>query len=391
VLSAHDGLLKLRTGLPRPAFGHESLAAEAIRRVFLPTTRVSWERGEGGGQLSERSRLYAACAALLNEQARAAASAPQNRRPPVASAFVTTFDVELEMALLSAEASPFLVAVPYHVLVGSLADRAQARSHPVWIAYVVRPGLDGLDGLLAPTEWIVLHNDIFGGVSSIAEQRGGSPAVLAHDATHLRLRNLPVVVRLSGSPLVKPPPLYDPATNTWTELVHELASVPGTTFEPAVEPTGDARDPGMVLEHAVVIDEYAAMQQTAAELFAPGTGRIGLPTALAGGSSTGDRARFWVLLGVQVGDPGVRHRVAFEMSAPALTDMPRVNAPDRPGVVVNRRLSSEDQELLHWFGFDVVHGRCQDFIDDLERIAAHHAEGWWHPSDAPCSLEVDGR
>lgn len=385
-LSTRDGLLKLRSGLPRPAFAHQGLAAEAVRGVFEPRTRVSWDRSQAGKASSDRSRLYAACAKLLNAQAAEAASTwPQQLRPPVASAFVTTFDLELEMALLRAAASPFLVVVPFHVLVGGLTKRADVQSHPAWLAYVVRPDIDGVDDLLKPSEWVVLRSDLFQGVAAIPVDRDESTAVVARGDPSLRFGNLPVVVRLSGSPLVTPPPLYDQATNRWTPHVDELKNVPGTSFRPPAEPSGNPRDPGIAIEHAVVIDEYAAMQQTAAELFTPEkNARIGLPTELAGGK--GDRARFWMLLGVQVSDPGMRHRVAFQMSAPALTGLVPLSAPTRPGVVVNRRLTSEDQELLHWFGFDVVHGRCQDFVEDLERVAAHHVAGWWHPVDADCTI-----
>lgn len=383
-LAVRDGLVKLRSGMPRPAYEYQGLAATAVSGVFEEKTQHSWERGQTDDPASERSSLYGACAALLNAQASEAASAQQNLRPPVASAFVTTFDLELEMALLRAAASPFLVAVPFRVLVGTLDEPADLKSYPAWIAYVVRPDVDGLEGLLDPTEWIVLRDGLFGGVKSIPPERGGQAAVVAHDNTRLRYGNLPVVVRLSGSPLVRPLSLYDESTSSWKGHLKDLREILGKEFSPPAEPSGNPSDPGVVLEHAVVIDEYAAMQQTAAELFMPSNrARVGLPTELVANKDS--RARFWMLLGVQVSDPGMRHRVAFQMSAPALTGIPRVGSPSHPGIVVNRRLTSEDQELLYWFGFDVVHGRCQDFVEDLQRVATHHKERRWHRLNEQCT------
>jgi hypothetical protein len=380
-----DGAQRVRTGLPRPAFANPTQAAEAVQQIFLPTTVVSWDKSEASPGLSERSLLYATCAALLQAQAKARASETTSVLPPVASAFVTTFDLELEMALLrSVDKSPYLVALPFNVLVGSVDDRSSATSHPIWLGHVVRPDVDGLESLLRPTEWIVLREEMFG--DAIPAERGGKPYPLDYEQRHLRYGNLPIIVRLSGCPLVAPPPVCDHSGGTWLPFVDELAKVLPEQFLTGLgNPTGNADDPGLILEHAIVLDEYAAMQQTATELFTPGpNSRIGLPSALAAGADR--RPRFWMLLGVQVGDPGMRHRVAFQISAPELTSSAPLQAPKRAGMVVNRRMSSEDQDLLHWFGFDVIQGRCQDFIQDLERLVAHVRARRWHACDRTCEV-----
>jgi hypothetical protein len=380
-----DGAQRVRTGLPRPAFANPTQAAEAVQQIFLPTTEVSWESAQTSAGSSERSILYATCAALLQAQAFARASETTQNLPPVASVFITTFDLELEMALLrSSHRSPFLVALPFNVLVGSIDDRSSATSHPIWLGYVVRPDIDELEGLLQPTEWVVLREDMFS--EAIPAERGGEPRPLDREQRHLRYGNLPIVVRLSGCPLVAAPSTCSSDARAWLPFVDKLAAVLGEPFLSALgEPTGRSDDPGLMLEHAVVLDEYAAMQQTATELFTPApNSRIGLPSALAAGETR--RPRFWLLLGVQVGDAGMRHRVAFQISSPELTSSAPLQMPKRAGLVVNRRMSSEDQDLLHWFGFDVVQGRCQDFIPDLERLVAHHRVERWHSDDRKCEV-----
>jgi hypothetical protein len=103
-------------------------------------------------------------------------------------------------------------------------------------------------------------------------------------------------------------------------------------------------------------------------------------------------ARYWTFLGVQVGDHGIRHRLATHLSAPQLTnDKDRTSRPpERTGIVVTRRIGSAERELLHWHGFDIVKEFCGSFEDDLLDYARHvEARRPMHPLDCTAS-DLDG-
>ena len=341
---------EMESGHPRPAFNDINDGAEFITKRYEEVTKNSWSTV--GGIQSERDRLYTAVAATLRQQA-ALRSAPGERKspdkPPPASAFVTTFDLELEMALLKGSDKPFLVALPVNLV---FEDTSTETAKPAvaascWLGCVVRPTADSdLEIVTRPSEWFLLTDG----------------AWLDYENT---LGDTPVVVRLSGCPLIRLPCLSN-ADGGWTEI--------GRTIVNHLK-LGNGLDAGdYELHHAVLLDEYGAMRQAANDFFVVNTGsgntRYGLPTRITDGASSSFR-RFWMVLGVPVGDSTIRYRFTSHMMSPDFSTEERRGAPRRAGLAVNWHIEPPVRDLLYWYGFDVVRGRCQEFTEEIEHYLAH--------------------
>jgi hypothetical protein len=114
--------------------------------------------------------------------------------------------------------------------------------------------------------------------------------------------------------------------------------------------------------------------------------RYGIPEDITGvEQNKRSYSRFWMILGVQMGDSGVRYRVTSQVASPissmAQTDTSR--RPRRAGVVVNQRLDVSEQDLLYWYGFDlVVAAPCQQFGIDLDHYVRHlnHPDARTYPA-----------
>jgi len=171
----------------------------------------------------------------------------------------------------------------------------------------------------------------------------------------------------------------------------------------------------MTFRHAVIVSEHDAMLQNAmdAQPWAKGwslCSRLPLDTV----ADDWDWRRFWMLLGVQVGDHAIRQRVSHvvawypasqprdsqETSAPrrggaALTardndrnsqdvaasdgapkdsDSDEVEvATGRLGVIISRHVGHLEQDLLYWDRFDIVENSdAHLFAEDLEHVASEH-------------------
>lgn len=213
-----------------------------------------------------------------------------------------------------------------------------------WVGCVVHPNHslkpgDQLEKLRQPSEWFDLTE------SNLQEYM-----------------NYPIVVRISGAPLIRLPKLSEKSA-----LEHSLR----------LRLDISDRTP-LTLTHAILLDEYSAMQQTATELFVFRNNqetdvRYGLPPQLTAGSEGADR--FWLVLGVQVNDSGVRFRLAAQLASLSWIGQSRGSLRSRTGVMVNRRLDSSAPELLHWAGFDVVEDRCEEWSSDIEHLVEHLVTG----------------
>jgi hypothetical protein len=328
----------------------------------MAVTEKSWHTVRADSEPSGRDDFYRSAATLLIEQARYRRREPRASKPPLASAFVTSFDLELEMALLSApDAEPFVVAMPVNLLVGYPGHGRPRRALTCWLGCTVYPDhkLDPqaqLSRLLRPDEWFLMSDPRF--------------AVRAH-------ADMPLVVRLNGCPLIEWPKnwLEDEKFRPVRQAILELFAKGGFDYD---------EEAGLPLElsHAVLIDEYVSMQQAAVELFVSTKSgevddkvRYGLPEPITGVPND-TFARFWMVLGVQVGDSSVRYRFATQVASPALLD-PRSGDPVDPehsGVVVNWRTDAMVRDLLAWYGFDVILGDCQAHRQDLDHYIRHLQE-----------------
>lgn len=351
-------------------------ARAALAKELRDTTELSWQSrlppASGGPfaavAVSHRDQLYDAVARLLIAQAKLSVadadttvgSAPGSvsRRSDVADtlarsshhadayppavAFVTSFDLELEMALLALR-SPFRLVMPFYVR----RSGSNTAIGYVWLQTLVAPppvesGLTAgqLTMLYRPTEWSLLST---------------------HPMRKDEWPGVPAVVRLAGSPLVDGPDLAT-AQGAWADRLREQLG------------------PKARLVGTVLLDEHTALQQWAADLGMPrvpnGTrDRLGLPERFVTGVNEETDARFWFLLGVQLNDDGVRHRSAALVGAADLrggvTSKPRTLRPRRMGVMVNRRSTPDQREVFIWQGLDVVAATYDDVLPALIHIAEH--------------------
>ena len=347
-------------GRTRPAFINITAAPVAVQDRYAELTINSWKNRYaaklGRANPSSRVMFYDSVAKVLRKQASVRTAATQvKKKPPVSSIFVTTFDLELEMALWAAGTEPFVIAMPVNLMKEDCASTC-------WLACVITPDDNrSMDDQLrslrnpAPEDWFLISGETYFGGSA----RG----------------MMPIVVRLNGCPLISLPKLT--SEGHWTPLALAAHALLFHASPPESLPEGK-RQP-MRFEHGVLLDEYAAMQQTAADFFGSSPTmeskdrvKFGLPSEIAGGMTTAFQ-RFWMLMGVQIGDSSVRSRFAYQMVAPKMSSdtPPGRSAPLRSGVVVNRRIDSAARDLLYWYNYDVVADRCESFREDLDHYAEH--------------------
>ncbi len=357
-LSNYNDIEEGRVGMP--LFRTMSAAQDIIRTRYARITRAAWE--------SPADALHIAAAKLLiaEEQFRRprrlqASTRTEPGEPPLATAFVTSFDVELELALLR-ETEPFTVALPVHVV-----NTVDTVAHTSWLAIRV-PGR--LPDETAEQSFKKLTEPDEAQISIL-----GVRAVV----------DGPVVVRLAGCPLIKLPELRD-AGRLHKELIvfFEAALKVEANWKASREPKAFEKRLARIkdtlsLEPAVVINEHDAILQNELDLLPTGEGpsgdesdsrdkRFGLHPGVTAGAA--GWARFWMLLGVQISDSAVRQRIATLVSATSLTSDPHIRI-DRSGIAVNAHITALEQDLLFWNGFDVVTDDAADFAGDLKHYAAH--------------------
>ena len=327
---------------PRPITINLDSAEKSLKEGFKDKADASWLRYKDG--LRSGSEIYQRVAGLLVAQSAVRSGWKKDPgKPPVAAAFVATFDLELELALLS-QSQPFVVALPVTVATTT------GTSAYAWIGYKVVPDgkPDSLDAVLEPDHWFVLSNN------------RGYP--------RQELSNLPTVVRLTGSPLVELP----------ADLPHRL----GNDLGGVLGRRGDADDGAAVLaiSHAVLLDEFAALAQSTNAMRVEAAQETknrrwpGLPNSITG-SMNADYTRFWMMLGVQTGDAAIRQTVAGFLARLHATS--RIHRPGllRNGIAVNEWIAGEAEDLMLWSGLDVVRTSCEEFGPDLAHYYAKHLQG----------------
>lgn len=410
----------------RPAFSTLTGVGDKVADFFHRPTTQSWEdwvaasrrrgddvglRASDSGAFSDRQRFYLSIAELLWAESRARTDA-RPAKLPVASGFAASFDLELEMALLAtapAGASIYVV-VPVQVL----PERESNHAKLCWLRAEIRRSKGSLEpdlqSLLEPERWDLVHPNLEDGLEQ------------------------PHVVHLSGCPLL-PLPVHGSEHHQVLEQLN--ASMQDALFPFAPE--------HLVLEHAVTIDEYLALQQSEAELLwsvgqrtGGGTNReasgmsLALPPLILSSStekgSDGGSPRFWMTLGVPVSDPAIRSRIVTQLTLKTLLEKtqqgsaahstagvgsalhdddedeeeenlgvvvarPKEAVRGLAGVVVNRRITQEEGGILYWLGLDVVHAIAENFMDDVRHYTLHLAPGREHErvqTTGPCPLAPAG-
>jgi hypothetical protein len=361
-LSMNEHGRQLLTGHPRPAFNRITTASDQVKKRYEEVTAESW-KSLGVRPVSDRDKFYGAVAAVLRRQAQLRRETVKAVSPPPASVFVTTFDLELEMALWAGSTEPFVVAVPVNVL---RRGRNDPETKPdlataVWLGCVIRPTREGdqLAALRSPKHWFLFTDwkDLYDWKE---DQEWGSP----EDEEE---QDMPIVVRLNGCPLIKLPDLTqggrfsDLGAKVVRHVLHDL---------PTAADNVDLR-----IDHAVLLDDHAAMRHIVSEMYMyEPLMRMGLPPELTAGTKS-TFSRFWMLMGAQVGDSGVRFRLASQMLAPVFSDqLTGDGGAARAGLAVNRRIDAAVGDLLNWYEFDVVRDQCERTTEQLLHYLRHLQE-----------------
>lgn len=311
-------------------------------RAFLVTgleraTAASWNDRKAD-LASERSAFYDQVAATAVRQAVIHEGAVDGQEQfPLSAIFVTGFDLEAELALLYQGAS-FIVVAPFlvHARVGTRTE--------VGFTWLMKP-VDGESGantaladITSPTGWQRISSDGF------ADAATGRP----------------VVVRLTGSPLMDPP--------NDTELVSELVNAGIRRWKQATERR---------VTHALLIDEHAGLHHWLPEM--DGERKNAIPKDTF--SNTQWSPRFWVLVGVQIGDAAVRQRIAALLSSIPLRGLRAEDHAELSlaGVALIRASEAGDRDVLNWRGIDVVRANFPQLTADLSDCAGRlrHHETWW--------------
>lgn len=300
--------------------------------------------------------------------------------PLEAAAFVTTFDIELEMAMAREfPGEPFVVAVPVEVTAKvDLVSRAKG----IWMGYVVNPPKASPDPSPeshteaikhaivhpSPDAWVVLSG------ADLNREFDVSDPLRAMLPGRDTLAGLPFIVRVMGSPLIdltidRNKPILQ------TILKHTL--VPDETSPGEAKRSGDQPRPHQMpatqLKHAVILEENQSLRWSvpAAALGIRSLPR-GLPRALT--SSTPGFWRYWAFVGVQFSDSVVRQRLISEMVAAGILQQnsSSYRRPMAMGLAVNREpIGSRATETLLWSEIDVVQDDCAKLNGYFSHYTAH--------------------
>lgn len=339
---------------PSPKNRLQTKAEEVLSARLLEITKESW-RTQWHAANTMRDSLYDSVASIVFDQAEKASQLPRSVReaPPLPTIFVSSFDVELEMALWesalptsgAAAGRTFIVVLPVLAIDQLSSSTRDASLHWVWREVVPEPGSESeeLDRLLGVTaeESEIVWRELTGQEDFL-------------DPTAPNFRAVPIVVRIAGSPLMR-------VTGANTEMRARSSAAQRKSPEP-------------LMRQALAFDEYTAVNQTVLDIVnAMQSGGGGLPAALTGDTAPGIR-RFWMLLGAQIADPAIRMRLFAQGFSPAIYIDGKTAGEDgqdlavSAGVVVNRRSSAGDRITPQWLALDVVEGDLSSLVGPLSEL-----------------------
>lgn len=297
----------VQPGHRRPRSSHMETVAKDVAEIMLPASLAAWTAPVRTAEGQENFDFYNSVADSLwaQHRAREAWYSRDGGRDeagdlPQVIAFVSSFDYELETALWRQAAESggtFSVIIPVYAVP---QGNQQEVGDFVWLEGIIsvpqlsRRGLDNPTAeqfhqqLLRPTSWQV--------VSSRRDHR---------HARH------PVVVRLSGCPLIPLPSLSGPQGSA---LRNDLAGLQLTQVESLV--------------HSVTVDEFLALRQTEADwVWSTSEAKSNeavsraLPNEFVGTSEKAAE-RYWAIMGVPFRDPAVRIRLLSVLVRPAESASP---------------------------------------------------------------------
>lgn len=308
--------------------------------------------------------------------------------PPVVSAFLTSFDLELEIAMIRKLSMGDLSELVKLHLINDNGPKLDK------FAIVFPVYLSSTEMKTTHTCWLALDVDIVGNLHVPGDREAllgnliRPPISKLRALSSLQVENMaqPFLVRLTGCPLIRLPDLK---TDGDSQLVSDLRRLLDSAIEAATSDLADRPKEAkkesiknsLELYHAVVISEHSATVQNLMDALQLESGQgTSLPDGLSNekpGLASGLAAatvgweRFWTLLGVQIAEGAVRHRVGTLLSMlPLSTSGQSEEPPSLCGVAVNRRITAADADFLAWHGLDVV----QNNVDDFAPIAARYLE-----------------
>ncbi|MDR2252517.1 MAG: hypothetical protein LBD97_01420 [Bifidobacteriaceae bacterium] len=396
---------------------YQNLARLLLRQAELRSRLVEQEKNARQGRLTAfQQRIDPAAASPLPvRNAPGVPAAPKfppppdstsslKGYPPPAVIYVTTFDLELEFALVSEGVDKFVMVMPVHIIDridGPDAEHATT----LWVGRVVACG----DGPDAPSEERVERfrrlcdassdQDYFllstveqvgSGLLDDGQSRARADKQIAllrqalgisdkEDATPREcvdeLYSLPMIVHLMGAPLVAPPKLeVGPLPNAGpplTDFGMAAVAVAGLAdaWRSRVEQVKIDARAGHGAPHSLVraasmtlLEEANAIRTSLPEVIPADSSSRRPPRNLPGALWHGLSEhcwRYWALLGVELNDPVIRYRVLAQFLSDGLT-RPQVEGsgwPSRTGLAVNQGpLSARASEALRWCGFSVLDG-----------------------------------
>jgi hypothetical protein len=284
--------------------------------------------------------------------------------PPVASAFVTTFDIELELALRHHHPNvAFVVAMPVNY-VYKTDFQTLSRAKPLWLGYKVDPlgdcaeKLDGdeyrdrlLEDILMPgaDKWFVLDSLGIGDVGRLEIDSSGASKSIALDQEQGKFEPLPFVVRLTGSPMVRLPSVAETdiegvekelreieenirrasardlaalerrlqikanELESLRKLQQAIVKAANLSKKTAAIRNAESSELKPQLQHALILEEYHSIQRSAPELMR--IAQCSLPRGLSDVPDKNEYLRFWTLLGVQASDDAVLYHLIAQLVA----------------------------------------------------------------------------
>lgn len=295
---------------------------------------------------------------------------------PYPVAVVTMFDIELELAMWHFYHKPFMVILPVNVV---YSGGGVYKGQQAWVGYIIRPtsnatgATDAVEAICKPKP-----DSFFLIQSSSPTLAKVSPRIVSDK---LSGSDLPIIVKLCGSPLVTLPGgpniLSTDQTPLFTQMVQSsqfpriqsyLERASGEAATMAGRPRR-ATGSGIQLRHGLVIEDFHAMVAALPEANAEST--LALPADLRASVSRG-YWRYWTMLGVDVSDSALRYRLIGQMLGSTF-------GPGRPreqrrlGVALNRKrsLDRKARSLLRWKQIELIEDDPLSFTEQLLHYKDH--------------------
>jgi hypothetical protein len=305
----------LEHGYVRPRWRTMAALQDSLDGIVRSVAQSSWTGEDGAPSQGVSRAFYDAVATTLwaeHEVRQAVVSGGKGqdaRIPARPTAYVSSFDMELEMALWRT-ADVTLRQLTYSVIFPAYAvDKTTTHLGAfVWLEAVIRisPEAAGADGRRSLED--------FEAMTRVEECR-----LLTTDTHPQTFRNHPLIVRIVGCPLLELPDLEEDAKQ---EVGKKFSMLRGELEAAGLTGIG-------TFVHAVTVDEYLALRQTERDwVWSSQENKRSLPSEYFESGALAPQ-RYWTVFGVPFRDPAVRLRV-LSVLARSKQERKRRSVPDVP-------------------------------------------------------------